>query len=304
MKKEISLTGIYLLTLLAMFVWSFSFIWMKQLYDMGLRPFTVVFLRLVVASIFMIFICKIFKKEEKIEKKDYKYLFLLAFAEPFCYFLGEGFGMLYVSASIASTMVALIPLITPIFALIFLNERVNYYQIIGLTVSFLGVVILMVNDLNLGGKLIGFLLMGIAVVSGSMFGILLKKLADKYSAFIVTKYQTIIGMLLFMPLFFIWEYNDFYSFLREPTFRISSLQNIVYLGALCSSLAFIILAITVRRIGVIRMNIFTNTIPVFTAILAFFMLDELFSLTKSIAIFLVILGLFMSQKKTLSKVSI
>ena len=292
MKKECSLICIYLITIIAMLFWSIAFIWMKQLFDIGFRPITVVFFRLIVASLFMIIICKILKKNDIIDKKDYKFLFLLAFAEPFCYFLGEGFGMLYVTPTVASTMVALIPLLTPIFAWFMVRERANLFQIIGLIVSFFGVLILVVDDLNLGGKLIGFLLMGIAVLSGTMFGIFLKKLVNKYSAFTITKYQTIIGMFLFMPLFFIFELEQF----KSIPFRISDYQNIIYLGALCSSLAFVILAQTVRSIGVVRMNIFTNLIPVFTAILAYFFYpDEGFTRAKIAAIVVVILGLFVSQ---------
>ena len=291
MKKECSLICIYLITIIAMLFWSVAFIWMKQLFDIGFRPITVVFFRLIVASIFMTIICRILKKNDKIDKKDYKFLFLLAFAEPFCYFLGEGFGMLYVTPTVASTMVALIPLLTPIFAWFMVREKANIYQIIGLIVSFFGVLILVVDDLNLGGKVVGFLLMGIAVLSGTLFGIFLKKLVDKYSAFTITKYQTIIGALLFAPLFFIFELKQFLG----VSAGISDYQNILYLGALCSSLAFVILAQTVRSIGVVRMNIFTNLIPVFTAVLAYFMLREKFTLPKTLAIVVVILGLFISQ---------
>ena len=295
MQKDKSLGLVYTMTVLTMFVWGFSFVWMKQLYEIGFGPLTVVFFRLIVASSMMILLCAVLKKDNRIEKGDFKYLFLLAFFEPFCYFLGEGFGMLYVTATVASTMVALIPLLTPILAWVFIKEKVTLSQIIGLLVSFIGVIILVVDDLNLGGKLIGFLLMGLAVLAGTMFGIFLKRMADKYSAFTVTKYQTMIGMLLFLPLFFIFEYQGFCTLVVEKSLGISDFQYVIYLGVLASSFAFVILSVTVRHIGVVRMNVFTNLIPVFTAVTAFYVLGELFTVGKMIAICVVLIGLFLSQ---------
>jgi drug/metabolite transporter (DMT)-like permease len=291
MRKEYPLSIVYLLTVLAMLFWSFAFIWVAQLYQLGYRPIGVVFLRLVVASVVLVAVTRLLRINDVIQKKDYKLIFFLAFAEPFCYFLGESFGMLYVTPTLASIIVSTIPLVTPIFAWMLLRERVNVYEIVGLLVSFLGVLILVVEDLNLGGKVIGVLLMIVAVLSGTAYGIILKKLADNYPALTITKYQTFIGMLLFLPLFYIFEFRHF----TEMTIDLSSFKYILLLGILPSSLSFTFLAIAVRRLGVVRTNIFSNLIPVFVGIMAFYVLKEAFSGLKITAMCVVVLGLFVSQ---------
>lgn len=297
MRKEYPLSVVYILTILAMFFWSIAFIWVRQVFDLGFRPITVVFLRLIVASVVLTTSAKILNVKEKIKKEDYKLFFFLAFSEPFCYFLGESFGMLYVTPTLASIIVSTIPLVTPIFAWMFIKERVNIYEIIGLVVSFSGVLILVIEDLNLGGKLIGILLMVLAVISGTAYGIILKKLTDNYSALMITKIQTYIGMLLFMPLFFIFEFRQFLSI----PFAISNFRYIVLLGALPSSLSFTFLAVAVHKLGVVRTNVFTNLIPVFTAVLAFYILKEEFSVFKIFAMGIVIIGLFVSQLHRINK---
>jgi len=293
MKKELSPFVIYTLLIIAMVFWSFAFIWIKQLLNIGFLPLTIVFFRLIIAASFMTLLCYFLNIQEKIHRQDYKYLFLLAFAEPFCYFLGENFGMQYVSASLASLMVALIPPITPIFAWIFIKEKVCFNQIIGLVISFLGVIVLVAEDWNLQGTINGVLLMLLAVLSGTVFTILLRRLVNKYSALTITKWQTIIGMLLYLPLFFLFDFQKFI----HTRFVIYDYKNIICLGALASSIAFVFLTMGVKRIGVVRTNIFTNLIPVFAGVFAFFVLREPLTTAKIIAMLIVLAGLFMSQAK-------
>jgi len=297
MKKDYPIGVVYFVTILAMFFWSCAFIWVSQAYAIGFRPITVVFFRLIVASVVLTIITKFMGIKDTIKKEDYKLIFFLAFAEPFCYFLGESFGMLFVSPTLASILVSTIPLVTPIFAWMFLKEKVGLFEIVGLIVSFLGVVILVMEDLNLEAKLIGVFLMLIAVFGGTAYGILLKLLADKYPALTITKYQTYIGVILFMPLFFIFEFNQFLGLFSQSTLRyfFPLFKYILLLGALPSSFSFTFLAVAVRRLGVVKTNIFSNLIPVFTGLMAYLILKEPFSLSKMLAMGIVVVGLFVSQ---------
>jgi drug/metabolite transporter (DMT)-like permease len=274
-----------------MLFWSIAFIWVNQLFEFGFRPLTIAFLRLAVASVFLTLCTKLMQIKEKIKKKDYKFIFFLGFAEPFCYFLGAKYGMMHVTATTASILVSFIPLIVPFLAWYFLKERVTIYKAIGLIVSFAGVLLMVVEDLSLGGKLIGFFLMGIAILSGSAYTILLRKLTSSYSALTITKYQMYIGCCLFFPLFLIF---DFQHFINMPL-SLSHFNFILLLGALPSSLSFVFIAIAVRQLGAVKPSIMTNIIPVFTAILAFYILKEPFTTMKILAIFIVLIGLFVSQ---------
>jgi drug/metabolite transporter (DMT)-like permease len=290
MKKN-SLTIVYTYAILAMLFWSFAFIGVKKLYDYGFKPITVVFFRLVIASIILHLIGFFFFKQEKVRKEDYGRFFLLAFFEPFCYFMGESFGMQYVSASLASIIVALIPLVTPLFAWFVIKEKVNIFEIIGLIVSFAGVLLLVVNDFRLEGRIIGYLLMFVAVLGGTNYGIVLRTIADNYSALTIVKVQTLLGALLFLPFFLWWElpYFKTQAFIPQPYALLS------LLAIFPSSIAFILLTIVVRNIGVVRANVFTNLIPIMTGLLSFFLINEQFNLIKISAMFVVIIGLFISQ---------
>jgi drug/metabolite transporter (DMT)-like permease len=299
-RNDYSLSVVYILVIIAMLFWSFAYIWVKQLYELGFDlPITITFFRLIVASTVLTGVTYLLRIRDNISRGDYKYMFFLAFAEPFCYFLGEMYGMLYVSATIASVMIATIPLVLPLFAWLFIRERVNIYEILGLIVSFIGVMILVLEDLNLGGKLIGFLLMGVAVLSGTGYSILVKKMADKYNALTITKYQSIIGMCLFLPLFLTVEFKVF----AGSSFSFGAFRFIILLGILPSCISFTFLAMGIRRLGVVRAGIFSNLIPVFVGVMSFFILKETFSLTKILAMCVVAFGLFVSQLNKIRRVN-
>lgn len=70
---------------------------------------------------------------------------------------------------------------------------------------------------------------------------------------------------------------------------------ILKLAIFASTLAFILIAYVIKKIGLINANIFANLIPVFTAVIAYYILKESFDLKKIIGILIVICGLFISQ---------
>jgi drug/metabolite transporter (DMT)-like permease len=70
-----------------------------------------------------------------------------------------------------------------------------------------------------------------------------------------------------------------------------------YLAVFASVAAFILFCFTVRKIGVTRANIFNNVRPVFTAILMWIICGEILPVWKLVGIAVIILGLFISEKK-------
>ncbi len=103
--------------------------------------------------------------------------------------------------------------------------------------------------------------------------------------------QNIIGVVYFLPLFFIFDFQHFIQ-VRPNSELITSL---LLLAVFASSLAFVFFTISAREIGVSKTNLFTNLIPVFTAIFSFFILKEHFELRKIIGMLVVIIGVLLSQ---------
>ncbi len=283
---------LYFFAVLSMIFWSSTFVWFKVAYK-NFEPFTIVFLRLVLAGVLLEVYCRVFKKHEAIDKKHWGTFLLLSFAEPFCYFLGESFGLKYVSSTLGSLIISTIPLFTPIFAYIFLKERLGKWGVIGLVVSFVGILAIVLEDMDVSGSLIGVALEFFAVFAGIAYGIIVKKLTHVYKSITIVKIQSQIGALYFLPFFLIFDLEKFLAV--DHSFSIYLV--IIKLSVFGSVLAFILFTEVVRGMGASLANLFTNLIPVFTAVFAFFILNETISTVKAIGIATVILGLFISQYK-------
>ena len=276
-----------------MLFWGMSFVWttvVLKYYD----PISTIFLRLVLSTIILFSGLALFKKLEKINKEDYKLFLVSALFNPFFYFLGENFGLKYSTPTIASVLIATIPLFVPVAAYFMLKERVSRMSIIGIIISFWGIIVMLVNrDLSLNTPPLGAGLLGIAVASAVFYTILIKRLSPKYSAFTIIAVQNLIGIIYFLPLFLIFGLNKFVQV--KPNFELIS--SLVALAFFCSTLAFVFFTISIKNIGVSRTSVFGNLIPVFTAIFSFIILAEQFNLNKIVGMGIVMIGVVLAQFK-------
>lgn len=276
-----------------MLFWGMAFIWMKIVLQYY-QPITVATLRIFLSSIFLLFYIKLFKKSQKIDKSDYKIFLISAFFNPFIYFLLESYGIKYVSPTISAVIIATIPLFSPLVAYFSVKEKLSFLSIFGIIISFFGILIMLVNkDLSLRADPIGVLILFLAVASALVYSVLLVKLTRKYSSVNIITYQNTIGIFYFLPLFFYFDFNSFINV--KPNFELVS--SLVFLSILCSSLAFIFYATSIKNLGISKTNIFTNLIPVFAAIFSYFILAEIFPFSKILGIIIVIAGVFVSQIK-------
>lgn len=284
----------YISVSLAMLFWSYTFIWYKVVYEFY-NPVTVVFFRLILSSLFLFILMYPLKKLQKIEKGDLKFFILVALFNPFLYFLGESYGIKYVSTTLAAVIIATIPLFTSFTSSYFLNEKITKMNILGILVSIVGVALVIFNKTEAANiSFFGVGMLSLAVAAAIGYTLILKRLTNKYNSISIVTYHNFIGIFLFAPLFFILDFKDF----QLTGFVAKAWVPLIELAIFGSSFAFIFFTFSVQRIGVGKANAFTNLIPVITAIIAFIVLKESFNINKVTGILLVICGLFLSQIKT------
>jgi drug/metabolite transporter (DMT)-like permease len=283
----------YLAVILAMLFWGFSFIWTKMLLE-DLKPVTIIFLRLVISTGFLLLAGLVIKKLQKIEKKDFGLLLFLAFLEPFMYFLGETNGLNHVSATVSSVLIALIPLLSPFAAWLFYRENLTLLNFIGIFISFIGVtLVILKDDFTFNASAKGILLMTLAVVCAIGYSVVVIRAVRKYNIFTIITFQNMLGALYFLPLFFIFDYQDFV----KVEMNIDIWIPLVGLAILASSLAFMLFTYGIKVLGIIKANTISNAIPVFTAVFAYFLLDERLTIINILGILIVLTGLLLSQLK-------
>jgi drug/metabolite transporter (DMT)-like permease len=288
---------IYLFAVLSMLFWGLSFVWFKivvKWYD----PLTIIFLRLIISGTLLLGFIVFTRSWQTIKREHLKYFFLLSFTQPFCYFLGESFGLTMVSSTVASVIIATIPLFSPFAAYFIVREKVTTHIVIGIVFSFIGILFMLLNpDFSLNAAPKGVLLLFIAVFAAVAYSAVIRKISHEYSPVTVITFQNLIGALYFLPLFLIFDFKHFITVKPTRELIFAMLQ----LSVFASTLAYVFYIIAIKGLGMIKANIFTNLIPVFTGIFSFFILNEKFTALKIIGMILVMFGVLFSQSQRIGR---
>lgn len=302
----------YVAIVTAMLIWAGAGIAVKEALVV-FSPLTLIVIRFTLAVLLMFCIGMIFRKNEvvglqRMDKKDLPLFLLGGLFQPFLYFIFETYTyQTFASPTIAEALLSTQPVMAPLFAWILLREKVTRNNVIGIAVSTTGVVmLLLVGEGQLamgdGPSSVGLgLLLAVLTVSMSVsYSVILRKIPTHYSPLSIVFYVQSFSLLLFYPLWggmallsdeAMWLLGD-----EAMGQWVKSLLSVGYLAVLASVAAFVLFCYTVRQIGVTRANVFNNVRPVFTAILMWIIFDEVLPFWKWIGIFIIILGLFISQK--------
>jgi len=277
--------------LLSMVFWSFSFVWVKVVYE-AYGPLTTVLFRLLISAGLLLLFTFATRKLQKMHPGDLKFFILLAFFEPFLYFMGESYGLKYVSSTVASVIVATIPLFSPIAAWYFYKEKLSRTNLFGLIITFLGVSLVVLDtSFNFTASPLGISLEFLAVMGAIGYASILKGISHRYNTFTIITYQNLIGAVFFLPFWLIFEMNDF----TQVAFNAKAFWAIIKLAIFASTFAFILFTYSVRNMGINKSNTFINVIPICVAVFAYIILGDKLNFHQMVGIGVVISGLFLAQ---------
>ena len=225
-----------------------------------------VFLRWVAGLILLIPIAQIVEKPSwgQIWRKNWVLIILLALLSIVLYTYLSYAALKFTSATNNALFTTLTPGLIMLFSLIFLREKVSVFQVIGLIISFVGVLIVLTK-----GNLLqlfhtqyneGDAIMLLAVLCWAAYSLLLRK-AKGISPVTLVTLIALVGAILMIPfLFFQPIHFD----------KITSLGivGIIYMGVFPSVGSFIFWNQGVKILGASKAGITMNLIPVFTAIIS------------------------------------
>ena len=300
----------YIAIICAMLIWAGAGIAVKEAL-LVFNPLTLIVLRFSIAVVLMLCVGLIFRGNEvvglqRVEKKDIPLFLFGGLLQPFLYFIFETYTyQSFASPTIAEAMLSTQPIMAPIFAWVILREQVTRYNILGIIVSTVGMLLLLLvgsNNFAIGNPFGIFL--AILTVSCSVgYSVVLRRIPPQYSPLTIVFYVQSISLILFYILWggdLLLNTTQYSSTLLNATQHsstlLTSLLSILYLAVLASVTAFILFCYTVRYIGVTRANIFNNIRPVFTALMMWMFFSEQLPIWKWIGIIIIIIGLFISQK--------
>lgn len=294
MEKKSKLTA-YLCAITAVTLWGLSFVWTNKILLNNVPVFTFLFIRILIAGTLLLIFSKATKQLMKVSKKDFLYMFLMAFFEPFIYFLGESYGMQYTgSAVIASVVIAIIPITCLITERVLYKSPFSLNKLVGIILTIIGVICVVFKgeDFNVD-NIYGILLLFVAVGAATGFSTVVRKLSAKYNNFTITTYQFTLGALLFFPFFLAYGVDG----VNEDFFKRDIIEPLLLLAIFCSCVAFAIWVIALRELGIARANVFSALMPGISAIAAALMGQEVLTLLSIIGTIIVIIGVIIAQKE-------
>lgn len=300
---KFSKSGIYFCICLAVILWGLSFVWTNQLLNLGVPVFTLVFIRMLVAGVFLIVVGKLSGQIQHIAKGDFKWFLLMATMEPFVYFIGETFGMkLTSSPSLSSVIIASIPIFGLLGGRILAHERISLKSTLGICITLPGLCMVILGQIGFnllpaqgsGGSNMGagVALLFLAVLSAVAYSVIVKRIAQTYNAFTVTTYQMSLGAVYFLPFALIFDLPHLNEgFLVTWDFWYPLLM----LAIFCSVVSFIFYIKALRILGVTLSSTFNALIPIVTAIFCYFTGVETFNWIQVAGIIIVVAGVILSQ---------
>lgn len=297
-----------LLLLLSSAFWGASFVFTKGLFltEPHITTLSIVTGRLLIATLFFIPLLALTKKLQHLRKKDIPVFFALSFAEPFVYFLLETSGVQRVPSSLASIIVATIPLFVPFAMAAVYKERLTFRSLLGVLLSFIGVGVMLLppdgridfSHIHLNGTTTqGILYLCGAVAVGVTYVVILARVIRDYHPISITAYQNAFSLVYFLPLLLICD-SDIIPML---SFSSGMLLRLAFLGIFCSTIAYVCYNYGILAIGATAATVYNNVIPVFSLILAILIGQETFCWTKVIGTVIVITGLSLATKETNGK---
>lgn len=287
---------IYLLSVLAIVLWGMSYIWSDRLIALGVPISYFVPLRIFVAGIILLLFNILTKEFRLIARKDIWKFMLLSLFEPLIYFFCETYGIKETgSPTISAMIIASVPIFSVGAGFLFFKERISVINALGIAVTLGGICLVLLKQ---GGEegvpqnfILGVVLLMIAVFSEVGHASLTKLLADGYKPQVIVMYQFLIGTVYFLPFFLTRGIENFDA--RLVSWEV--LEPILCLAVLCSSLAFSLWAMAIKKLGVGKSSVFLAMMCVATALVAEVIGREHLSLLQWAGVAIAVLGIVLSQ---------
>ena len=299
MKKQPNFLA-YIFLLLTVTFWAGNFVVGKFASIYEVPPFSLNFYRWFFAWL----ILAPFTIPEIIKKKDYiisNYkLFIVLGVTSITIFNSIVYYSLNFTQVISGVlMISTIPVMIMFFSSILKIEKTNIFQVIGVILSFLGVIIIItkanfeiLKNLNFNK---GDITMVIAMLSWALYSTLLKKQKYEISQLSLLQVVMSFGLIFLIPIYFIEYQLGFRITLEKPFILI--LSYVVLLPGLAS---FILWIKGISIIGANRSGVFLHLMPIMSAIMAMIIFNEKFMFYHMLGACFIISGILLSNKKVLN----
>lgn len=282
----------HLLAFFVAAVWGVSFVSTSKLLDAGIQPTEIYIIRFVIA--YLVILALTFRKIMSDSLKDEVLFMICGLCGGSIYYIGENTALQYTLVTNVSLLVTLSPIITVLLTkMMYKTEQLSKGFIVGSIIAFIGVACVIFNSsFNIEVKPLGDLLSIFAAVSFAIYCIVVKKLNARYDTLFISRKIFFYGVITALPFLTFQDHFMDFAILKEPVVW----MHILFLGVICSMLAFILWNEAINKLGASRASNYLYFSPVITLIASVWLLNENVSIVGYIGCALTIGGVIVSEK--------
>ncbi|MCP5061114.1 MAG: DMT family transporter [Ignavibacteriae bacterium] len=227
--------------------------------------------------------------------KLYFFMGIFSFAIPFwMVYWAEQF----VPSGLTSVIFGVFPFSVFIFSWIFLKtEELDFFKTISVVIGFIGIVIIFSENLNMDLEIQfwGLVAVFVSAVMQGLVAVILKKYAGYLSPFSMNAYPLLIAGSVLILLSFGLEDSTNWAFTSTAVF------SILYLATIGTIVTFTIYYWLLQRMNVVILSLSSFITPIIAVILGWIILDERLSQKVLLGSLLVLMGILLSNFKSLKK---
>ena len=287
----------WILVILLGLCWGSSFFFVEMLLK-HLSPFMIVYLRVSIASVFLIVFIIIRGTKFKLSLKNLFNLFIMSLLNNVFPFLLITFGQQTTTGGLASILNANTSFIGILLASLFLPlERLNFYRLIGVLIGILGVIIAIgyQNIIQLNHDDLGKYLILIATISYGFAGVWGKLKLQNFTPIIAATGMLTMSTIILTPYAFTMHLEEIYS-LNFFIFKYAFVFAII-----CSVFAYFLYFKILESAGAGNLLICTIIIPPSSIFLNAFILNQMITFNECVGLIIIILGLIMLDGRLINK---
>jgi len=236
-------------------------------------PMTLTFIRFLVATAIILPYSWANEETKTPRREDIPILFGLGFLGVSGYFTFQFTSLLYTSAGNSATINALIPLTSSVLATFMTEERLTPRKLGWIFLAFSGVLLTAtggnVQVLRTLSFNRGDLVMILAMLSFSIYGIYSRRLTMRYSPLFVTAYIFLFGLIQITPLMLMeGVIGEVLSYSREAWMAVA------FMSVFASVLGYMFQQMAIQKLGINRTMLFFNLVPLFAILFSYLVLGD------------------------------
>ncbi len=276
-------------------IWGFSFMASKVAQEKT-TPFVLLAYRFVIAALLLSIPLLIGKQKIRLRGKNIKPLLLLGLMEPCIYFIGEQYGIRYTNSAFSGVMIAVIPIVTLIFAAVFLKDKPTRAQWLFSLLSIAGIIVITLTE-NSGGNIsfLGFACLVVAVLTGSAYGVISRGISNEFSVYERTFVMQLMAAVFYTVLALLENANDLGALIRPLASR-DFILAVLYVAVGASVLGYTLFNYAVTNAPMPKVIILCNLTTTISVLAGVIFLGDPFTPLAALAMLAVLIGIWGVQK--------